>query len=181
MTDKQPIDLYVDGCTLLDTEVGKNMVKASTLAKLTTAIICTKVPPDRNKVLYAFTLVKSMRSSLARIEKSLKEVQGLIENVILGMLKAEKLDNYSHDGKLFYPSNKTYYNVSDRTKVEEYIMSLGPEGLQLLGNTLNSDFIKAFIEKNSTVDEETGEIVEALPPQGVGTFTKTTLNMRKKA
>ena len=120
-------------------------------------------------------------------EKQLNKVKELIQNVVLGMLASEELDNFSHNGKMFYPSSTTRFNVADRTALEQWVLQQlqeDPSMLSMFGNTLNAELIRAHQEKGVTehVDKETGEItkIDGPPPPGVGLHTTTTLNMRNK-
>jgi len=183
----EPIDQYIAGLSLLDKELNASQVKAQALVTLTEKLVCTAPPPNRNKVLAAFMLIKSIQATNNRMkEKQFNKVKELIQNVILGQLASEELDNFSHAGKLFYPSSTTRYNVADRAELEQWVLQQlneDPSMLSMFGNTLNAELIRAHQEKHQIehVDKETGEItkMDGPPPPGVGTHTTTTLNMRK--
>jgi len=174
----EPIDQYLEGIELLDKELNASQIKCQALLKLTETFICTNPPPNRNKVLYAFKIIKSCQATVNRIkEKQLSKVKDMQQNVILSMLKSEELDNFSHDGKLFYASETTRFNVSDRSEVndfvasvirgqlqnpeissqvatnpagvEEYLIGLLKDSMSMFGNTLNADLIRDYQEKNS--------------------------------
>lgn len=167
------ISTYIEGLELLKKEAEVMMNKASGLSALTEKILPSCNTSDRNDILKAYTIIDSVKKALSRIEKSFNETKKFQQNIILGMLEEEKLDNYSHEGKLFYPSSTTRFNVQDRSKLEEFILNSGPSGLQIMGNSLNSDYIKNYIETHPAP-------VEQQLPAGVGTYTSTSLNMRSK-
>lgn len=175
----EPMDQYLEGVKLLDAELAKIMVKAQTLCKLTNAIICTKEPPDRNKVLQSYKYIMGIRAKIANITKSFDEVKSLEANVILLMLSNEKLDNFSHEGKLFFPSTKTYFSVGDRKELEDFVISQGKSGFSIFANGLSSEFITNYMDDHGTEDSN-GKSVQSVPPPGITSFSKTTLNMRNK-
>lgn len=185
--DLQPIDQYLSGLTLLHDELSASEVKAHALIQLTEKLICTAPPPDRNKCLKAFKLIKAIGTVIgdSKLKKSVSKTKTLLENVILGQLASEQLDNFSHAGKLFYPSSTTRYNVADRQELEKWVLQQlneDPSMLSMFGNTLNAELIRAHQEKHQVeqVDSKTGEtiLMDGPPPPGVGSHTTTTLNMR---
>lgn len=206
---KQPIDQYLEGLKLLDTELGKTRVKCQQLVKLTEVIICGETAPERNKTLEAFMIMTSLRTTVSAIEKKcLSPVKTSIQNVILGLLGSEELDNYTYSGKLFYPSNTPRFSVGDREVLEQHLVNkvkqnvplfadpaydklfdeqlsgLIKECMSMFGNTLNSEMIKGHQEQHAVTvkDPKTGEDVvqQGPPPPGVNVFTTQTLNMRNK-
>jgi hypothetical protein len=176
MTTENIETSLVEGLELFNKELITSIKKAKALTSLVAEHI--NYESDRNKTLELYMGIADARSAISKIEKDLTQVKSHLSNVILQKLNDEQLSNFTYSGKKFYGSTTTRYNMGDRTIVENYILSTGPEALNLLGNTLNSEYITNFIESNKTVNPETGEELITLPP-GINTYTTTTLNMRK--
>lgn len=121
---------------------------------------------DRNDLLDIRQKLNDLKSQHDRCNVSVKGCMKWANNAIMLRLKEEELDNYSRNGKLFYPSVQTYVSVADRVAVNEF--AAGQNSFDIFGNTLNKEYVLSYLE-------ESGEL-----PPGITSYQRARLNVRSK-
>jgi len=147
-------------------ELGTWEGKADALVILSSKMAEVRDEIDRNDLLDIRQKINDIKAQHERCNKLVKSCINWVDDAILIRLKDEELDNYSRNGKLFYPSTQQYTSMADRTAVNQFAMD--SKDLDIFSNSLNKEFVMNYLDAH-------GEL-----PPGVNTYQKTRLNVRTK-
>jgi len=167
-TIEQPTLLqgYEDALDNFKLKMSEHEVRCEAIKILSDRIEQIRDQVLRNELLDIRQKLNSLKSQSERCNKLVKSSIDWANNAILLRLTEEELDNYSRNGKLFYPSTQTYVSVADRVALEDYVKTV--ESLDIFGNGLNKEYVLNVIESTGAA------------PSGVNTYQKTRLNVRTK-
>jgi len=167
METNELITGYIDVIKKAQRDLSKWEEKAEALIVLSDKIAQIRDDVDREILLDLRIDIDDLKKASARCDKLVKACIKWVDDAILLRLQEDKLDNYSYNGKIYFPSTTVYPSVADRNALEAAIAE-GVIGIDALGNTLNKEVLNTYLEKN-------GEL-----PPGVNSHEKMRLNCRTK-